>query len=89
MDDAEILNLGGGGRVLENIAFGPAIPQMRNDLNGDWIVAAGSEVDSASADVLTIHPFGQVLGLPAIETAIFVALASGSSSPPSIGSGDV
>ncbi len=64
-------------RVLENIAFGPDIPQMRNDLGGDWIVSAGSEVDTASAEVLTIHPFGQFWAFQAIETAIFVALAVG------------
>jgi ABC-type transport system involved in multi-copper enzyme maturation permease subunit len=64
-------------RVLENIAFGPDIPQMRNDLSGDWILAAGSEVDSASAEVLTIHPFGQFWAFQAIETAIFLALAVG------------
>ena len=64
-------------RVLENVAFGPDIPQMRNDLSGDWIVSAGSEVDTASAEVLTIHPIGQFWAFQAIETAIFVALAVG------------
>ena len=64
-------------RVLENIAFGPDIPQMRNDLNGDWIVSSPSGADSASAEVLTIHPFGQFWAFQAIETAIFVALAVG------------
>ena len=64
-------------RVLENIAFGPDIPQMRNDLSGDWIVSAGSEADSAFAEVLTIHPVGQFWAFQYIETAIFVALAIG------------
>ena len=64
-------------RVLENIAFGPDIPQMRNDLSGYWIVTAGSEVDSASAEVLTIHPIGHFWAFQAIETAIFVVLAVG------------
>ena len=64
-------------RVLENIAFGPDIPQMRNDLTGDWIVTAGSEVDSASAEVVTFHPIDQFWAFQAIETAIFVALAVG------------
>ena len=64
-------------RVLENIAFGPDIPQMRNDLSGDWIVNSPSAPDSASAEVLTIHPFGQFWTFQAIETAIFIALAIG------------
>ena len=64
-------------RVLENIAFGPDIPQRRNDLSGDWIVNSPSGPDSASAEVLTIHPFGQFWAFQAIETAIFIALAIG------------
>jgi hypothetical protein len=63
-------------RVLEN-TLDLAIPQMRNDFSGDWIVAAGSKVDTASAEVLTIHPHQPALGFQAIETAIFVALAVG------------
>jgi len=50
--------------------------QMRNDLNGDWIVASGTAVDGDRAyEVLTIHPFRQFWTFQAIETAIFVALA--------------
>jgi ABC-type transport system involved in multi-copper enzyme maturation permease subunit len=80
-------------RVLENIAFGPDIPQMRNDLHGDWIIAShventtivcprGDDTCSQRAidqayEVLTIHPAGDFWAFQAIETAIFVALAVG------------
>jgi ABC-type transport system involved in multi-copper enzyme maturation permease subunit len=47
-------------------------PQMRNDLNGDWIVASH---EGANTEVLTVHPADQFWAFQAIETAIFVALA--------------
>ena len=71
-------------RALEDIFFGPDIPQMRNDLNGDWITNAGSLVDApgraansptGASEVLTIHPAGDFWAFQTIETAIFVALA--------------
>jgi hypothetical protein len=53
-------------------------PTMRNDLNGDWIVA---EVvvngRDRSYSELIIHPARQFWTFQAIETAIFVALAVG------------
>ena len=48
--------------------------QMRNDLQGDWIVASRPVRGS---EVLTIHPAHQFWAFQAIETAIFVALAVG------------
>jgi len=47
-------------------------PTMRNDLNGDWIVATHAR---AGTEVLTVHPIGQFWAFQAIETAIFIALA--------------
>ena len=76
-------------RVLENIAFGPDIPQMRNDLSGDWIVNSRLQ--------------GRTLPLPRCSPSTPSATSghskpskrrssspspSGSSSPPSIGSAD-
>jgi hypothetical protein len=49
---------------------------MRNDLNGEWIVAASHE-DATSNEVLTIHPARDFWTFQAIETAIFVTLAIG------------
>jgi hypothetical protein len=67
--------------------------QMRNDLNGDWIVASRSAVDRAECpvggsdcvrtglerayEVLTIHPARHFWVFQAIETTIFVVLAVG------------
>ena len=55
-----------------------AFPTMRNDLNGDWIVA---EVvvngPNRTYSELIIHPARQFWTFQAIETAIFVALAVG------------
>jgi hypothetical protein len=57
---------------------------MRNDLHGDWIIAAGGGVDApgrsagsptGASEELTIHPAGDFWAFQAIETAIFVALA--------------
>ena len=45
---------------------------MRNDLNGDWIVASHA---SAGTETLTIHPARHFWAFQTIETAIFVALA--------------
>ena len=73
-------------RVVDDIVGPPEIPQMRNDLVGDWIVSAGSGVDAGGVtdqgvqtgvEVLTIHPAGDFWAFQAIETAIFVALALG------------
>jgi len=51
---------------------------MRNDLNGDWIVATGAGFEGNSGyEVLTIHPIRQFWTFQAIETAIFVTLALG------------
>ena len=59
---------------------------MRNDLNGDWIIDAGHDVDAAgraagsptgASEVLTVHPAGHFWAFQTIETAIFVALAVG------------
>jgi ABC-type transport system involved in multi-copper enzyme maturation permease subunit len=49
-----------------------AYPTMRNDLNGDWIVATRT---GANTEILTVHPAHQFWAFQAIETAIFVALA--------------
>jgi hypothetical protein len=49
-------------------------PTMRNDLNGDWIVATHA---STGTEVLTVHPVHQFWAFQAIETAIFAALAIG------------
>jgi ABC-type transport system involved in multi-copper enzyme maturation permease subunit len=62
-------------RQLENFAFDA--PQMRNDLNGDWIIAAADVEDPTAPEVLTIHPASDFWVFQAIETAIFVALAVG------------
>jgi hypothetical protein len=58
-------------RRLPNLDI--AYPTMRNDLNGDWIVASNS-VDGY--EVLTVHPAHQFWAFQAIETAIFAALAA-------------
>jgi ABC-type transport system involved in multi-copper enzyme maturation permease subunit len=47
-------------------------PQMRNDLNGDWIVASHA---GANTEILTVHPANQFWAFQAIETAVFAALA--------------
>jgi ABC-type transport system involved in multi-copper enzyme maturation permease subunit len=47
-------------------------PTMRNDLNGDWIIASHA---GTNTEVLTVHPAHQFWAFQAIETAIFVALA--------------
>src|SRR4029450_14113322 len=47
-------------------------PTMRNDLNGDWIVATHA---GANTEILTVHPADQFWAFQAIETAIFAALA--------------
>ena len=63
-------------RQLENFAID--VPQMRNDLHGDWILAENvvfNEADRTSQSVLTIHPADDFWTFQAIETAIFVALA--------------
>ena len=78
-------------RRLPDLATG--YPQMRNDLNGDWIVATRSVVDRGECpagggdcvrqglarayEVLTVHPARHFWAFQAIETAIFVALAVG------------
>jgi ABC-type transport system involved in multi-copper enzyme maturation permease subunit len=49
-------------------------PQIRNDLNGDWIVASHA---GANTGILTVHPANQFWAFQAIEMAIFVALAVG------------
>jgi hypothetical protein len=59
------------GRLLPAMAT-TGYPQMRNDLNGDWIVASH---EGANTEVLTVHPADQFWAFQAIETAIFVALA--------------
>lgn len=51
-----------------------AYPTMRNDLNGDWIVASRG---TANGEVLTIHPAHHFWAFQTIETTIFVALAVG------------
>jgi hypothetical protein len=48
-------------------------PQMRNDLQGHWLV----DGEGASTSPLAIHPADQFWTFQAIETAIFVALAVG------------
>jgi hypothetical protein len=45
---------------------------MRNDLQGDWIVASHA---GTNTEVLTVHPAHQFWAFQAIETAIFAALA--------------
>jgi ABC-type transport system involved in multi-copper enzyme maturation permease subunit len=64
-------------RQLENFAID--VSQMRNDLHGDWIVAAPGLVGAPAGtpEVLTIHPAEDFWAFQAIETAIFVALAVG------------
>ena len=71
-------------RVLPDL--GLDVDTMRNDLNGDWIIAAGGGVDApgrapnsptGASEELTIHPAGDFWAFQAIETAIFVALAVG------------
>ena len=47
-------------------------PTMRNDLNGDWIMASHA---SAGTEVLTIHPARHFWAFQTIETTIFIALA--------------
>lgn len=47
-------------------------PTMRNDLNGDWIVATHP---GTNTEILTIHPANQFWAFQAIEAAVFVALA--------------
>jgi hypothetical protein len=47
-------------------------PQMRNDLNGDWIVASHA---GTNTEILTVHPAHQFWAFQAIETGIFAALA--------------
>jgi ABC-2 family transporter protein len=47
-------------------------PTLRNDLNGDWIVATRA---SANTEILTVHPANQFWAFQAVETAIFSALA--------------
>ena len=67
-------------RALGDLGGGAAVVQMRNDLNGDWIVATntgGEDIPAGTAEVLTIHPAGDFWAFQAIETAIFVALAVG------------
>jgi ABC-type transport system involved in multi-copper enzyme maturation permease subunit len=51
-----------------------AHPTMRNDLNGDWIIAVRH---IENTEVLTVHPASQFWAFQAIETGIFVALAIG------------
>jgi hypothetical protein len=46
---------------------------MRNDLHGDWIIASHAR---GGTEVLTIHPIRDFWTFQAIETAIFVALAT-------------
>jgi hypothetical protein len=69
-------------RVLPEL--GVDVGTMRNDLNGDWIIATGGGVDAAgraagsptgASEELTIHPAGDFWAFQAIETAIFIALA--------------
>jgi hypothetical protein len=62
-------------RVLDE-DIGAGVSQMRNDLNGDWIVAA-NHGDGTTPEVLTIHPARDFWTFQAIETAIFVTLAIG------------
>src|SRR5262245_63807129 len=68
-----------------------AYSQMRNDLNGDWIVASRTAIDRVECpagasdcgreglerayEALTIHPARHFWAFQAIETAIFAALA--------------
>jgi ABC-type transport system involved in multi-copper enzyme maturation permease subunit len=47
-------------------------PTIRNDLNGDWIVATHA---SRGTEILTVHPADQFWAFQAIETAIFAGLA--------------
>ena len=47
-------------------------PTMRNDLNGNWIVASHP---GTNTEILTIHPASDLWAFQAIETAIFAALA--------------
>jgi hypothetical protein len=70
-----------------------AYSQMRNDLNGDWIVASRTAIDRVecpagagdcarqglerSYELLTIHPARHFWTFQAIETAIFAVLAIG------------
>jgi hypothetical protein len=70
-----------------------AYSQMRNDLNGDWIVATRTAIDRVecptgagdcarqglerSYELLTIHPARHFWTFQAIETAIFAVLAIG------------
>jgi ABC-type transport system involved in multi-copper enzyme maturation permease subunit len=56
---------------LENLVVD--VLQMRNDLVGDWIVAARD----VGGEVLTIHPARHFWTFQTIETAIFVAMAIG------------
>ena len=73
-------------RAPRDLALRSSTSQMRNDLNGDWIIDAGHDVDApgraassptGASEVLTIHPAGHFWAFQAIETAIFVALAVG------------
>jgi hypothetical protein len=73
--------------------LGTGYSQMRNDLNGDWIVATRAVVDRAECpgggsdcvgtglerayEVLIVHPARQFWTFQAIERAIFVVLAVG------------